>query len=160
MSGWDWVPVSDGDDRARGIFHRHYSYRRYADGRNPRLFVGPGEKGVLLTLNCQALFVWRKFINASGEEGVNCSVFRNEGGHGCLNSQHDHCSSNLIRRADEYAWQRWPGQRHYTYVNPKRISSANPGYCFKRAGWNECGKTKGGLVVLSIAAPDPEESLS
>lgn len=147
---WDWLPCLDGDDRARGIYSRHYSHRDYADGRNPRLFVGPGEKMVLLTQNCQALFVWRKFIDDSGQQGVNCAVFRNEGGRGCANGSHRHNSSNLIIHAVEIAWQHWPGERLYTYVNAAKILSANPGYCFKRAGWRKCGETKGGLVILEI----------
>jgi len=121
-----WIPVKDGDNRARAIFNRHYSRIRYKDGRRPKLFVGPGEKIVLMTLNCDALFVWRKFIDASGEQGVNCAVFRNES---------DILSSVLIREAMELAWRKWPGERLYTYVNAKKIKSTNPGYCFIQAGW-------------------------
>ena len=134
-----WLPVSDGDPRARDLMRRHYSAHHYADGRNPRLFVGPGEKMVLLTLPCDALFVWRKFISDDGQTGVNCAVFRNES---------PILSSTLIREAMELAWARWPGQRLYTYVNPRKIASTNPGYCFKRAGWRTCGMSKGGLVIL------------
>lgn len=143
-----WIRVKDGDDRARGLFHRHYSYRRYADGRNPRQFVGPGEHIVLLTVDCRALFIWRKFIDASGQQGVNCSVFRNES---------PHLSSDLIRGACIIAWQRWPGERLYTYVNPRRIRSTNPGYCFLAAGWQRCGTTKGQLAILQrLPEDDPD----
>jgi hypothetical protein len=93
----------------------------------------------LLTAKYDALFVWRKFLNASGEHGVNCAVFRNES---------NILSSKLIIEAMEIAWNRWPSERLYTYVNPKKIRSGNPGYCFKVAGWKNCGKTKGGLVIL------------
>lgn len=134
-----WIPVKDGDARALAIYRRHYSCRHYKDGRKPRLFVGPGEKGVLLTPRCDALFVWRKFIDKSGQQGVNCAVFRNEG---------PELSSNLIRLACEYAWLKWPGERLYTYVNPAAIKSKNPGFCFLEAGWQRCGVTKGDLVIL------------
>lgn len=150
FSPWSWLPCLDGDERALGIMRRHYSWREYRDGRPHRLFVGPGEKMVLLTQNCKALFIWRKFIDASGQLGINCAAFRNEGDEQCHNGTHEHCSSNLIRRACELAWQRWPGERLYTYVNGKKVMSANPGYCFKRAGWNKCGETKGGLVILEV----------
>ena len=56
-----WLPVKDGDRRAWSLFQDHYSRYIYADGRRPRLFVGPGEKMVLLTQECDALFVWRMF---------------------------------------------------------------------------------------------------
>lgn len=148
MFGFGWLLVSDGDPRARAIFDRHYSRRRYRDGRRPRLFVGPGEKMVLLTPGCDALFVWRKFRDLRGEEGVNCAVFRNEG---------HQASSKLIQEACDLAWSRWPRQRLYTYVNPDKIRSTNPGYCFQAAGWSKCGVTKGGLVVLDIYPEQMQE---
>lgn len=95
---------------------------------------------VLMTIGCDALFVWRKFIDASGQTGVNCAVFRNES---------NILSSTLILEAEQHAWQRWPGERLYTYVNALAVKSANPGYCFKMAGWSACGHTKAkGLVIL------------
>ena len=82
-----WLPVKDGDPRAAALYRRHYSCYQYADNRradpsnrNRFLIVGPGEKMVLMTVDCSALFVWRKFIDKSGQAGVNCAVFRNEGG--------------------------------------------------------------------------------
>lgn len=74
-----WMPVKDANPTALEIFHRHYSYAPYRDGRRPLHFVGPGEKMVLLTPDARALCVWRKFISADGQQGVNCAVFRNEG---------------------------------------------------------------------------------
>jgi hypothetical protein len=132
------------------MVNRHYSARHYKDGRNVKLFVGPGEKMVLLTADSMALFVWRKFISDDGQEGINCAVFRNEG---------PELSSSLILEAEQLAWQRWPGERFYTYVNPRKIKSANPGYCFKMAGWSVCGKSKRGFVILekypSMRLPTP-----
>lgn len=134
-----WIPVSDGDARARAIFHRHYSYRAYKDGRAPKLFVGPGEKTILMTYQCDALFIWRKFVSADGQQGVNCSVFRNES---------PILSSTLIQEAVKLAWQRWPGERLYTYVNPRAVKSRNPGYCFKLAGFKSCGETKWNKLLI------------
>ncbi len=71
--------------------------------------------------------------------GVCCAVFRNES---------PVLSSELIREAEQLAWARWPHARLYTYVNPRKIKSVNPGFCFKRANWRECGHTAGGLVIL------------
>ena len=139
-----WQHVRDGDATVRAVFDRHYSRRRYRDGRKPKLFVGPGEKMVLRTSDAKAIFVWRKFIDDSGQCGVCCSVFRNEG--------HELRSSELIRLADHEAESRWPGERRYTYVNAARVRSSNPGACFKAAGWRSCGRTKGGLHVLERAA--------
>jgi hypothetical protein len=122
-----WVEVKDGNDSARSIFDAHYSRYHYADGRKPRLFVGPGEKMVLLTPCARAVFVWRKFISGDGQRGVNCAVFRNEGAG---------VASDLIREADALAWERWPGERLYTYVDPGKVrKSRTPGRCFLKAGW-------------------------
>lgn len=140
-----WVMVRDGDPTALALFNRHYSRYRYKDGRKPKLFVGPGEKLVLLSKCGHALFVWRKFISDDGQEGINCAVFRNES---------VHKSSTLILEAESIAWRRWPGTRFYTYVNASKIKSANPGYCFKVAGWQICGRTKRrGLIILEKIAP-------
>jgi hypothetical protein len=142
LSGW--VITKDGDDTARAIFQRHYSYRPYADGRRPLLFTGPGEKLVLVRGDARALFVWRRFVSADGQQGVNCAVFRNEGAE---------LSSRLIREADALADARWPGERHYTYVAPKRIRSSNPGCCFKAAGWRACGTTKWNKLTILERMP-------
>ncbi len=132
-----WVISHDGEPEAFAMYRRHYS------AKNPRpkirQFVGPGQKLVLIGLLCPALFAWRKFIDDSGQQGVNCSVFRNE-------SQHR--SSDMIREATQFAWEEWPGERLYTLVNPRKVRSTNPGYCFLMAGWRKCGWTKAGLLIL------------
>lgn len=140
-----WVHSKDANPTARGLFVRHYSYRPYADGRKPQKFVGPGEYMVLLTPEADALFVWRKFISADGQQGVNCSVFRNES---------EHRSSDLIREASALARERWPNERLYTYVNPRKIQSSNPGYCFQMAGWQRCGITKHNKLVILELLPE------
>ncbi len=143
-AGRYWFTCRDGDAFGRALFHRHYSRYIYKDGRSPKLFVGPGEKCVLLTELGDALYVWRKFKDASGQAGINCSIFRNESAI---------LSSLLILDAEEIAWRRWPGERLYTYVKASAIRSTNPGACYKKAGWNTCGLTKvNRLVVLEKLA--------
>lgn len=139
-----WIPILDGDDSARELFDRHYSRYFYADGRQPRLFCGPGFKLVLSTPCRRAMFVWRKFRSMDDQTGINCAVFRNEGAG---------LSSELIRAADIIADRRWPGERHYTYVNAAKVASPNAGYCFLMAGWRRCGLTKRrGLIILERPA--------
>ena len=131
-----WRRVRDGHPVGKLLYERHYSARA---NRNSKLFVGPGGKLVLLTADCKALFVWRAFINDDGQQGVNCAVFRNEG---------PTLSSQLLREAEAFAWARWPGARLYTYVNPRKIKSENPGCCFKKAGWQLCGTNPKGLLIF------------
>jgi len=137
-----WLRVRDGNDSARSIFDNHYSRRRYLDGRRRLLFVGPGEKLVLITPDALGLFIWLKFYSMDHQEGVNCAAFRNEGAGR---------SSDLIRAAVAIAWEKWPGERLYTYVNPRKVRhKRDPGRCFLRAGWREYGWTKKKLRILEI----------
>jgi hypothetical protein len=140
----NWYAVKDGDAMARGLFNRHYSRHFYKDGRRPKIFVGPGQKMVLMTTDGRALFVWRKFISKDNQQGVNCAIFRNES---------ERLSSDLILEAEQLAWSRWPNERLYTYVNPTKIKSSNPGYCFKKAGWRTCGITKAKRLVILEKLP-------
>jgi hypothetical protein len=134
-----WVEVKDGDSTARDIFRRHYSHRPYRDGRRPKLFVGPGFKMVLLTPCAKAIFVWRKYISHDGQVGINCAVFRNEGAG---------IASDLIRAADDIAFEQWPGERHFTYVNPKKVCrSRTPGRCFLKAGWKYVTNADGSRMM-------------
>jgi hypothetical protein len=144
LFGSGWIEVRDGNDTVREIFERHYSRKRYADRRRPKLFVGPGDKLVLITPCARAIFAWRKFISDNDQAGVNCAIFRNDGAG---------LSSNLIREADEIADNRWPDERHYTYVDPRKIRSSNPGFCFKAAGWRVCGVTKVHKLLILERTP-------
>lgn len=134
-----WIKVKDGNQIAIKLFAKHYSKYHYKDGRNPNRFVGPGERIVLIGKNNDALFVWRKFISGDGQNGINCSVFRNES---------KILSSILLGQAEMIAKQKWPNERFYTYVNPRKIKSTNPGYCFKVNGWKQCGKTKARKLII------------
>lgn len=134
-----WWLTKDGDRDCLALYERHYSAHHYRDGRQRRIFAGPGEKVVLRTEAGDACWVWRKFIDRSGQRGINCAVFRNES---------TYRSSDLVRQADQIADCLWPDSRHYTYVDPARVASKNPGFCFLAAGWRRCGWTQGGLLIL------------
>lgn len=140
--------MSDGNDTARALFDRHYSRTRYADGRRPRLFVGPGEKLVAVTPDADAVVAWRKFISGDGQTGVNCAIFRNES---------PEKATTLLRSAMALAWDRWPGERLYTYVNPRKVRPTLVrgvpvfGWCFWRCGWSFVGVTQErGLWIWAI----------
>lgn len=138
-----WWLTKDGDAACLALYEKHYSAYHYADGRKRKQFVGPGQHVVLRTETGDAMFVWRSFIDGSGECGINCAVFRNES---------PHRSSELIRQADAIADCLWPCRRHYTYVNAKGIGSTNPGFCFIQAGWRRLKRqTKSGLRILERA---------
>jgi hypothetical protein len=147
-----WLPVRDGDPRARALYLRHYSAnpaaRRLRDARgNYAQFVGPGEYIALLTVDCRTLFVWRKEdFRLDDQVGVNCAIFRNEG---------PTLSSELIREASALAWVKWPGERPFTFVDELktrrgRSRRSQPGQCFIAAGWTllETRTKENGLRIL------------
>jgi hypothetical protein len=137
-----WVQINDGDELAFSIFKRHYTFRKWRqrNGKNGKRFGGPGEQIILISTDHKALFVWRKEVfRKDGQSGICCAVFRNEG---------DLLSSKLILQAEQIAMRRWPQERLFTYVNSKKIRSSNPGYCFKKAGWRQCGTSKAKKLII------------
>lgn len=145
-----WLSVRDGDPRALQLYLRHYSAKkkrgetpdRSVRGNHARI-AGPGQNLVLLTVDSSALFVWRKEQHRRDEQrGANCTIFRNEG---------VVLSSDLILEAMAMAWQKWPFERLFTFVDESQIRpKADPGRCFLMAGWERCrARTKGrGLLIF------------
>ena len=73
-------------------------------------------------------------------------MFRNEGSVSGI-------ASELIIAADKIAEARWPHERHYTYVDPTRVRhKRDPGRCFIKAGYQRCGETKSGKLILEKRA--------
>lgn len=135
-----WTLTKDGDSDGLKLYLRHYSskYRR----SNSKLFVGPGEKMVLITSKKDALFVWRRYMrNGESHKRLECAVFRNESAY---------LSSVLILDAERWAATRWPHERNlWTWIDEREVKSANPGYCFKVIGWKSSGHvSKSGLIEM------------
>lgn len=114
--------------------------------RRKPLAIGPGAKLVLLSADGQALCAWRKEVfRRDGQAGVNCTIFRREGGE---------VASAMLGRARELAWGRWPGERLFTFVDPAcvppTIRAGRPtwGHCFYQDGWTFAGLTKARLHIL------------
>lgn len=137
-----WVIVKDGHPAAREIFERHYSANKAKrQKKKTKLFVGPGQKMVMLTPRQDALFVWRLTeFRKDNQYGAECSVFRNES---------VGKSSDMILEAEKMALERWPFlTRFFTYVDPPKIKSSNPGYCYQKAGYRKIYKNRNGLLLL------------
>lgn len=122
-----WAVRTRSDVVANALADRHYSRRKPGVGR----VAGPGRALVLVAPDERALWVtsWPMF-NADGLDAWRCSVFRNES---------DRLSSDLIRSAMELTAELWaearPRDGWATWVDRRRVTSSNPGYCFLRAGW-------------------------
>jgi hypothetical protein len=79
------------------------------------------------------------------QTGYNCAIFRNES---------SRLSSDIILEAEQFAIEKWGPNRMYTYIDPGKIKSENPGYCYKKAGWHIEGKTKSGKHILVKIIPE------
>jgi hypothetical protein len=148
MIGEIWLHTADEDIAAFGLYMRHYSAWKRSKSSKKKAFCGPGQKMVLVTPDYSALFVWKVTdFRDDDQAGIYCAIFRNEG---------EQLSSELIRHAVKEAFQRWGIQRCFTYVDPKRVVSKNPGYCFIKAGWRRVHgrRTSRGLMLFEY---EPEK---
>jgi len=140
------LPFTDGlvqtthfDQECRVLADHHYSRRTIG----ARQFCYSGRKLVLRNTEGSVLFVWMypdPTMRMDGQTGYNCSIFRNES---------KRLSSDIILEAERLAVEKWGPGRAYTYIDPRKIQSDNPGCCFKKAGWKfeKISKTKKHLLV-------------
>jgi len=113
------------DPECAALADRHYSRQHIGAAQ----FAGSGRKIILRDASGLILFVWLwcdPELRMDREVGYNCAIFRNET---------DRRSSEVIVEAEAIACEVWGPHRLFTYVDPARIRSVNPGYCFKCAGW-------------------------
>ena len=108
---------------------------------------------MLLTDQNDAVFGWWRPDPSSGLRAMNnldgwtCTIFRNEG---------DTRSSELVLDAElamaEFGYGIGPDGM-LTYVWDRKVRSANPGYCFKCAGWKAIGRSADGRKTLLQKMP-------
>ena len=74
-------------------------------------------------------------------------LFRNLGGG---------LSSDLVREATEATYREWahrygrlPIEILRTEIDPRRIRSSNPGFCYKKAGWHSPRAVRGKLYLYA-----------
>jgi hypothetical protein len=129
------VKTTHFDDEMRQLADRHYSRRTVG----AKQFLYSGRKLVLRDAAGTILFGWLypdPAMRMDAQTGATCAIFRNES---------TRRSSEIILEAEEHARRRWPEvTRFYTYVDPSKIESVNPGYCFKVAGWKYDGVSASG----------------
>lgn len=146
LLGDGWIEVRDGNATARDIFRRHYSHKPRRTSRANELIIGPGFKLLLLSADGGSLCAWRREMHrADNQAGVECCIFRREAGG---------VASDLLKAAMRHAWERWPGERLFSFVDPLKVAptwrAGRPtwGHCFYVAGWRFAGVTKKRLHVL------------
>lgn len=144
-----WTISNRADKEALPIADRHYNRQKIGSPQ----FVPPGRCLVLLTRDRSALWVssWpiAEYVKHAWAGAWLCSCFRNEG---------SILSSLLVREAVSVTRQVWgeaPVLGMVTFVDPTKVRKKRDfGRCYRKAGWKQCGMTKGGLIALQIR---PEE---
>lgn len=139
------------------IADRHYNRQKIGSPQ----FVPPGGCLVLLTDDRAALWTTStplpQFVKHAWPGAWINSLFRYE--------KHDdsqHLASDLIRAAVAHTRAEWPNVPDLgmvSFINPRKVESRNPGYCYLKAGFRKVGATKGGLLAFQMLAadmPDPE----
>jgi hypothetical protein len=64
--------------------------------------------------------------------------------------------------ATRWYWPDTPEWGMVSFVDPKKVESENPGYCYLMAGFERDGETEGGLLAFRMRPermPDPEPPL-
>jgi hypothetical protein len=145
----NWRVSYRADPLAAALADRHYSRRRIG----ARQFAPPGRALVLVTHNADALFVMShqrpEFTRHAFPGAWVCSLFRNE--------SHT-LSSRLITDAlavTRFLFGPVPTAGVITFVDPRQVKQKrHPGFCFRRVGFREVGRTRRGLIVLRLTPPE------
>lgn len=147
-----WEIRSRTDPQCRELADRHYNRQTVgAPG-----FVPPGRCCVLYAETGSGRAFWvtswpfAEYVRHAWAGAWVCSAFRNEGAG---------LSSELIREAvaaTRFVFGPPPDLGFVTFVDRgKTKPKADPGYCYQRAGWAPCGRTKSRrLYALQLLPAD------
>lgn len=128
-----WLVSHKFDKGAARLADGHYSRRKIGSPQ----FMPPGQTLILVTAARDAVFGWWRphprsgIKQMNGLDGWTCSIFRN--------TRPDvYRSSDLVLEAETRLVSEigeCGPDGMLTYVWDRKVKSANPGYCYKRAGW-------------------------
>jgi hypothetical protein len=136
-----WYLSNRADPPAVRLADRHYNRQKPGTSQ----FVPPGKCLVLLTENKDALWVtsWQRYSFHGWPGAWVNSYFRNES---------ELLSSMLIRQAISVTCFFWsvPAHGMITFVDPCKVRSTNPGYCYQVAGFRKIAVTRKGYLVYQL----------
>lgn len=141
--GVNWYLSNRADPRALPLADRHYNRQKVGSLQ----FVPPGRCIVLLTEKADALWVtswpFAEYVKHEWAGAWVNSLFRNES---------EILSSELIREAIAATRYIWPeGKEIVTFIDRNKVRKKRDfGRCYRRAGFQIAGETKGGLLALSL----------
>lgn len=149
-----WQESWRADPRGAALADRHYSRQKPGS----RQFVPPGRCVVLRTEAADAVWVtswpFAEYVKHAWPGAWVNSLCRNES---------LHLTSELILEAvaaTRWYWPDIPEMGMVTMVNPRKVRSTNPGYCYKCAGFTKVGKTKAGQIVWQMLPDEMPEAVA
>ncbi len=142
------------DPRGAALADRHYN-RQSIGAPN---FVPPGRCFVLTTTDADAVWVtswpFAEYVRHAWAGAWVNSLFRSE-------AQAHYLSSDLIRAAiaaTRWYWPDVPPLGMVTFVDASKVRhKRDAGRCYRKAGFQHVGYTKGGLVALQLLLDDMPE---
>lgn len=149
-----WIKSHRADSSVVPLADRHYNRQKIGSPQ----FAPPGRCLVLKTKEVDAFWItswpFGEYVKHEWAGAWVCSAFRNES---------KHLSSDLIREAVACTLAYYgpsPAEGMITFVDTSKVRKKRDfGRCYRRAGFLECGFTKGGLLALHLAAenmPQPK----
>ena len=124
------------DPELVSLADRHYSRQTPGSWQ----FLPPGRTLVIRDHAGTVVLAWlHQQFRDDGETGFNCAIFRNES---------ERLSSQVILECERLLVSHWGTGRAFTYIDPSKIKSSNPGFCFKRAGWKFVRRNPDGKHIL------------
>lgn len=143
-----WSLSHRADPAAAALADRHYNRQKPGSPQ----FVPPGRCLVLYAITDTGEAFWitswpfAEYVRHEWAGAWVCSAFRNEGAG---------LSSDLIRQALSATVAHFgppPPLGMVTFVDATKVRRKRDfGRCYRRAGFEPCGHTKGGLIALRIA---------
>jgi len=149
-----WRISHRADQSAREIADRHYSRQTIGAPQ----FVPPGRCLVLHEPGAYWVTSWpfAQYVLHAWAGAWVCSAFRRESG--------DRLASEMIRDAvaiTRWKWPTVPDLGMITFVDEAKVRrKRDAGRCFRRAGFVECGRTKGGLLALQLSPGEMPQAMT
>lgn len=140
-----WHLSNRADPKVVPLADRHYNRQKIGSPQ----FAPPGRCLVLKTDPIDAFWItswpFAKYVRHAWAGAWVCSAFRNEGAER---------SSELIREAVActlHVFGAAPDLGMITFVDASKVRrKRDPGRCYLRAGFEQVGKTRGGLIALQL----------
>lgn len=129
-----WIEVNIDNTRLLELIQIHFLQATFRKVQK----INPANRLILLSTCGRSFFIWG-ISEISGTSAVQCMLFRNTS---------TNLSSKMISDAEKRATNKWPEQQLFVIINSKDVKSVNPGYCFKRAGWQFVKKLRAAQHLL------------